>query len=366
MQMLMAALRVLVVGAGIAGLAVHRALAARGLATEVVERGARPPVTGSGLYLPANAVLALSNLGVTLAGRAAAIGRQEVRDHRGRLLVGYDVGLLWGDAGDCRAIARTDLHGILLAGAAVRFGAGVAEAGADGTVTFADGTRETYDVVVGADGIDSAIRRTAFPGRTPRFLGRVCWRFLTGAALPEGTWTVRLGRGGRSFLTVPLGDGRVHCYADIASSSPLPPVNDWRPEWADFADPVPELLDRAGAADFAALHEVGGDDWVRDHAVLIGDAAHACSPSMAQGVAMALEDALVLAELLTSTRSRDAVPAVLQAYRRRRAGRIAFVLARNRRRDRTRSLPAGLRNLVLRRAGRRLLRADHAGLHGSP
>jgi 2-polyprenyl-6-methoxyphenol hydroxylase-like FAD-dependent oxidoreductase len=111
--------------------------------------------------------------------------------------------------------------------------------------------------------------------------------------------------------------------------------------------------------------------------VLIGDAAHACSPSMAQGGAMALEDALVLAELLAdvsdvpdlpdaSAAAGDGVTAALAAFQARRADRVQWVLDQNHRRDKARNLPTPLRDLTLRLAGERLFKANHAPLHTLP
>ncbi|MGR3875688.1 FAD-dependent monooxygenase [Streptomyces graminifolii] len=80
------------------------------------------------------------------------------------------------------------------------------------------------------------------------------------------------------------------------------------------------LLEQADDAYFAPLHESENTTWTRPRAVLIGDAAHACYPSMAQGGAMALEDALVLADTLTA---EPDVATALAAYQARRTERVA-------------------------------------------
>ena len=159
-----------------------------------------------------------------------------------------------------------------------------------------------------------------------------------------------------------LGGDRVYCYAEAAGDEPVPPDGDWRELFADFTGPVPELLESGADAHFAPLAEIDGDDWIAGNVVLIGDAAHACSPSMAQGGAMALEDSLVLAELLAD----GPVGTALAGYRERRAARIAWVLAQNRRRDRARALPTPVRDLVLRTVGPRLITANHAPLLTMP
>lgn len=364
----MTPLRILIAGGGLAGLATKVALAARGIDADLAERDTTPRDGGTGLYLPANAVRALRDLGLgdELDRRSALVSRQEIRDHGGAPLTAFELSEIWGEVGECRAIRRSDLHALLsvAAGASgVRLGAAVTEARPDGTVSFSDGSEERYDVVVGADGIDSAVRRTAFPRTGRKFLDQICWRFLAPSSGDVGdTWVARLGNRGRTFLTVPVGDGQVYCFAAINSATPAAPTGDWRELFADFGPPVAGLLEHATDAYFAPLHEIEGADWVAGRVVLIGDAAHACSPSMAQGGAMALEDALVLADEL----ARGPVPEALDRYRSRRAERVAFVLDQNHRRDKARNLPGFVRKAVFRRAGLKIIKANHAGLLTRP
>jgi FAD-dependent urate hydroxylase len=97
--------------------------------------------------------------------------------------------------------------------------------------------------------------------------------------------------------------------------------------------------------------------------VLIGDAAHASSPNMAEGAAMAVEDALVLAELLDTA---GPVDLALDRYRQRRVGRVGWVQQQTHRRDRLRGLPAPVRDLAMRRAGERIWRANYRPLWDRP
>jgi 2-polyprenyl-6-methoxyphenol hydroxylase-like FAD-dependent oxidoreductase len=105
------------------------------------------------------------------------------------------------------------------------------------------------------------------------------------------------------------------------------------------------------------------DNWVQGRVVLIGDAAHATSPNMAEGASMALEDALVLTRMLATHGS----PADgLSAFSERRRARIRWVQQRTHRRDRIRTLPVPLRNLALRFAGRLVYRRDYRPLFEEP
>ena len=202
-------------------------------------------------------------------------------------------------------------------------------------VRFSDGSNGAYDLVVGADGVHSTIRSLALGGPAARDVGQASWRFVADGFPEIADWTVMLGRG-RAFLTVALGEGSVYCYADVNSSEATDAGGaEVRELFADFADPVPRLLQRADDAYFAPIEEVAPPAWTARRVVLIGDAAHASSPNMAQGAAMALEDALVLADLLATSQNIDAA---LTEYQRRRTDRITWVQEQTHRRDRTRNL----------------------------
>jgi len=141
-------LRVLVVGAGIAGLSTARALRCRGLVADVVERQPTLTHTGAGIFLPGNAARALRALGLesAVAERASLIAHQRLCDHRGRLLADIDMAGLWGDVGPCLALHRADLHEVLashgdpvptwMGRAVVR----ISEQDNTATVEFSDGT----------------------------------------------------------------------------------------------------------------------------------------------------------------------------------------------------------------------------------
>jgi FAD-dependent urate hydroxylase len=362
--------RILVVGAGIAGLAAARTLARAGFSAEVVEREPAWEETGTGIYLPGNAARALRALGLeqSVSERAVVIPRQRVSDHRGRLLVEVDLAELWDGVGPCLALPRADLHAVLLDGARdvpIRMGAdvrGLREQRGTLSVEFRDGTAGKYDLVIGADGIRSTVRRLAFgDDATARPVGQVGWRFVTACPPEITTWSVMLGHR-TAFLTIPMGNGRVYCYCDVVSSSGEEPEEDLGQLFSGFAEPVPELLDSVPERDVvhrSAIEEVALDSWLRGRVVLVGDAAHATSPNMAEGAAMALEDALVLAECLSRL---ETVPAALSAFEARRRPRTDWVRAQTHRRDRTRYLPTAVRNLVLRAFGRKIFRSNYRPL----
>jgi 2-polyprenyl-6-methoxyphenol hydroxylase-like FAD-dependent oxidoreductase len=362
--------RILVVGAGVAGLSTARALARAGFSVELVERQPEWNDAGSGIYLPGNAGRALRALGLEQAvlERAFAIPRQRVSDERGRLLAEIDVEALWAGVGPCLALERTELHSVLRDGASevpIRMGVeitGVSDEDGQAAVELGGARAGDYDLVVGADGIRSTVRGLAFgTDAAARPVGQVGWRFLTTCPPEITTWSLMLGHR-TAFLTIPVGNGRAYCYCDVLSSPEEQERQDLEDLFSSFAAPVPDLL--GSLPDRALVHrslieEVALDSWVRGRVVLVGDAAHATSPNMAEGAAMALEDALVLADCLGRF---EAIPEALAAFEARRRPRTDWVREQTHRRDRTRYLPAAVRNTVLRTLGGRIFRANYRPL----
>jgi len=373
-----AGLRTLVVGAGIAGLGAARALRQRGLAADVVEREPAWTHNGAGIYLPGNATRALRALGLESAvtERGSLVPYQRLCDHRGRLLADIDLAALWGDVGPCLALHRADLHEILASHGdpvPARMGLPVRRLSQQTetvTVEFGDATANSYDLVIGADGIHSTVRQLTIGTRAVRPVGQLSWRFITECPPEVTTWTVLLGRN-VSFLAVPIGRGQVYCYCDTPiEGTPALQGNDVKGRLAElltgFGAPVPAILDTLGAegaVHVAPIEEVTLNGWSRGSVLLVGDAAHATSPNMAEGAAMALEDGLVLAECLASGHGIAQTMAHFQARRR---PRTQWVLAQTHRRDRTRNLPPALRNLVLRRWGRNIFHANYRPLLDLP
>jgi FAD-dependent urate hydroxylase len=355
-------LRILVVGAGIAGLAVARGLRLAGFRPDVVEELPAGTVPGAGIYLPGNAMRALRALGLDapLRPAGARIERHVYHDTAGRELCALDVAALWAGVGESRALPRADLQRVLLsaAGGQVRYDTtvtGLDIADRTAKVEFADGSRAAYDLVVAADGRRSTVRRRAELGGPAAPTGRTVYRSVVTGGPAVAEWTALLGR--RSgFVVMPMGGGRLYCYADeTADAPPADPLARVRELFGDFGGPVPAVLEAMTKVQVARTDEVTADAWSRGPVVLVGDAAHAASPTLAQGAAMALEDAVVLGEVL---RRGAEVPAALAEYERRRRPRTGSVHARTREADRTRDVPPALRDPLLRRRGERIF-GDH-------
>ncbi len=370
-------MRILIVGGGIAGLSTARALGLRGLESEIVERDAAPRIAGAGVFLPGNGMAAMRRLGLedAVLARGAIIERRRLIDDRGRHLLDFDESTFWRSVAPSVALHRHDLHEILAHGASdipIRFGITVTSLVDDGAgsigVTFSDGAASVYDLVIGADGIHSGIRAMVFGGPRPSLVGQAGWRFVVDGHPDIAGWNGWLGRD-RGFLALAIGRGRVYCYADVRSGTATDPTAGDMTRLAAlftaFPEPVPGLFAQAPpAADvwFSPVEEVP-PTWSQGRVQLVGDAAHASSPNMAEGASLAMEDALVLAEVLASS---DDVGAALETFRARRSERVEWVQHTTHRRDRIRYLPPAFRIAMMRVAGQRTFRAHYRPLLEPP
>ena len=362
-------LRVLVVGAGIAGLAVARALRLAGFRPDVVEELPATTVPGAGIYLPGNASRALRKLGLDAPLRPLGdlIFRQVFLDARGRELFEMDVAAIWAGVGESRALSRADLQQVLLTGVGgeVRYDTAVRDLeifDRTAKVEFGDGSVAEYDLVIGADGRRSTIRAKAGLGGAAVPTGQIVYRSVVTGGPPLSDWTALLGRRS-SFVVMPMGGRKLYCYADeTAPDAPNPadPRAHLRELFGSFGGPVPAILAAVEKVQVARTDEVVLDEWSRGPVLLVGDAAHATAPTLAQGAAMSFEDAVVLGEELR--KAGDDVPAALQAFATRRRPRCAEVRDRTRERDRTRDVPPALRDPMLRRRGLRIFADQYRAL----
>jgi len=361
-------MKVLIVGAGIAGLALAKALERQGVVADLIEKQEGTPTLGASLYLPGNAARALRGVGVLdeVMRVANRVHRQEFYATSGRLLNTIYLSRFWGDDSPCLAIERNVLRALLEASlekARVRYGQHPAklEQQHDGVlVSFASGSSERYDLVVGCDGINSSVRQHIFPGSQPRYCGQVCWRVIVNNDVGFSDWHVMLGRG-TTLLGVGLPGSRLYLYADMVAPDPArvpeDPVATFQNDAGAFAK-CAALLSSEGVYR-SSLEEVTLAEWHRGRVLLIGDAAHAMGPSIAQGAAMALEDAHVLAEMLSKAGPSETL---LDTFVARRRPRVDWVQRQTRARDRLRYAPSVVRNTLVRFVTRRLHDRTYAPL----
>ena len=337
--------RVLVIGGGASGNAVTILLRRAGLTVDLVE--AKPDwnaTTGSGITLQGNALRVLRELGVWDRVRASGFPfvTLGITTPDGTVVhVAEDIRTGGDDLPATLGMQRPQLQQILIdavraSGATVRLGttAEALEQDADGvSVRFSDGTEGRYDLVIGADGLNSATRAAIGITDRPEPTGMAIWRIA--APRPEGLERSDLAYGGPAYIAgyTPTSENTIYAFVveacrDRASIDPDTYADEMRRLAQAYGGAWPEITKhitdprKVNYTWFDRLLVEGS--WHRGRVVLIGDAAHCCPPTMAQGAAMSLEDALVLAELLTGGRDWD--DELLQSYYERRIPRVRRVV----------------------------------------
>ncbi|MFD5887291.1 FAD-dependent monooxygenase [Streptomyces sp. NPDC060334] len=340
-------MKALVIGAGIGGLTCAVALRRVGVDVEVYERATELREAGSGLSVMSNAVTALAGLGIDLGldKRGQAVESFTIMDRRGRLIRDLpfkDACEQVGAPSFC--LGRADLQEALLTEVGdcpVHLGAAAAdfEIGDPGvTVRFKDGRSASGDVLIGADGFNSAVRRRLVGPEQPRdcdHLFRLGIVPFQHPCLTRGAVRHYWGRGQR-FGLIDIGHGRCYWWAAMSTApgSPGHVKDAVRQAFARWADEVRAVIEATPEADILTVPSRDRaflERWGDGPVTLLGDAAHPMLTTLAQGAGMAMEDAVVLARTLAEVTSDDPVRA-LRAYEELR-------------RDRTRAMVAGSRSM---------------------
>jgi salicylate hydroxylase len=318
-------MRIVVVGGGVGGLTVARSLLRAGFDVLVLEQAPRFGAVGAGLQLGPNATRILTRLG--LADELAEIG---ISPAAVRMLRWDDDSLLSNMrlAQDAKArfgapyyvVYRADLIDLLASGlpeGTVRFGAEVVDVstGDKPEVRLADGTVESADVVVGADGTHSMVRAATVGDVPARFARMIAYRSLIPWDEVPGSaeQVVRTWLGpGRHVTTYPVGRGCRYLSVSAVLPEPVRSAESWtasggigelRAQLAGWNSTVRELTEAINGTVYRwALYEREPLlHWSTSCTTLVGDACHPMLPFMAQGAAQAVEDAAALAACLCRT-----------------------------------------------------------------
>lgn len=361
---------VTILGAGVAGLAMARALALRGAKVTVLEQADAVREVGAGLQISPNGAVVLRALGLGAALDAASVRTEavELRDGPdGALVTRLEVGRLRPDQG-WHLLHRADLIGLLLDGAReagvdlrlLQKAKRVDLSGAAPVVETCTGAREEADLLIGADGLHSPTRLALNGAAEPFFTNQVAWRALIPCDPSEPRVAeVHMGPG-RHLVSYPLRGGTLRNIVAIEER------RRWTEEgWALRDDPMElRLAFRGFGPRVQGWLEQAEDVWLwglfrhpvarawyrtlpRGAAALIGDAAHPTLPFLAQGANMALEDVWTLADALV----RGDLPA-WQTARTLRTSRIVQAANRNARAYHLSGPLRGLAHLGLRIGGR--------------
>lgn len=350
-------MRVLVIGAGIGGLAVAKGLIDAGHDVAVFEHADALRDGGAAVTVWSNGTAALGQLGVTLEDVGRPLHSLKSITDTGRLLWEADLADVTERLGSPTIeTPRRLLTGKLAAALpahALHFGRrciAVTETPERVIVDFADGTSAEGDVLVGADGQRSVVRREVLGGSPARLTGWASWQGLTRSELPvaHGHQTVNIAGRVAHCGFIPAGNGLLHWWFDLPwreGDTPLS-LRDLRRMFAGWADPVRPLLAEVGPDDlgfFPHIRHVVPRVWGGARSTLLGDAVHAMPPAVAQAANQTLEDAWLLSHRLADV--EGAPEEALRSYEQERRSRVLKV-------SRTAAFTSAQRSTPLQRVGR--------------
>ncbi len=346
-------LRVLIIGAGIGGLTAGLALRRVGYEVEIFERTHQIRPAGAGISLWSNGVKVLNTLGLGkhLAALGGQMNRMEYRSHRDEILSQINLLPLIEKVGQRPyPIARTDLQALLFeAVGAERIHLGyncqrVEQDDHSITAWFEDGTQATGDLLIGADGIRSTLRQYVLEQAiSPRYAGYVNWNGLVEASddlCDRDNWVLYVGEGKRASM-MPVGHNRFYFFFGCPMSAgttvaPTDRTAELKQIFGGWPDPVQRLMVRLDRVTVNRLEICDLDPlerFVRGRVALLGDAAHATTPTLGQGGCQAIEDAEVLTRYLISTTL--SVTDALKRYEIARRERTAQITLKARKRTNT-------------------------------
>lgn len=351
-------LRVLIVGAGPAGLSVAHALKQNGIVPDILEREKKIRFDGAGVAIPANGTWALKKLNIDVFSQALKISNMHFTDESERMLVDEQIDRLHPEQQQFYAMTRSDLMEVLLSklidtsvpvytGTTVKkFSENIDEI----TVEWSNGKKNQYDLMIACDGIRSGVRQLTNPLETPVSLGLFSWRTII-HSFPELKHPIYMIGSDRLLLLYPLPNNQAYIYGHLLeSSAQFDETFAYDPECSD--SPFSHAQKQEVSALFfkvfsgfkgsavQAIQKVYDqkksfhmDYMEKSHSVrfkpnessrilFLGDAAHACGPMLQNGVAQAFEDAYVMSELVQTCYTSEQVPALTHAFEIRRKQRV--------------------------------------------
>jgi 2-polyprenyl-6-methoxyphenol hydroxylase-like FAD-dependent oxidoreductase len=338
--------KILIIGGGVGGMCAAIQCAKQGIAVDLVEQNPNWAPDGAGITISGPSLRALREIGVVdqvlkLGGFWRAV---DICNAQGELQMSVPVAPaqgadeLPGAAGIMRPVLADILgHATQDAGARVRLGLSFSAITQDAEgvdVVFTDGSKDRYDLVIGADGVNSAVRKLVLPDFAgPQFTGQGSWRAVVPRQRENST--IYMGRTTKAGMN-PI--SATECYLfvlDRRAGLDFIPPEQWPLKLAElleeFGGPIGELREglRAGTLKDARVlyrplagHMIAGP-WHRGRIVLLGDTVHATTPHLASGAGIAMEGAIVLAEELAR---RHYLEGALLAYAGRHYDRARLVV----------------------------------------
>jgi 2-polyprenyl-6-methoxyphenol hydroxylase-like FAD-dependent oxidoreductase len=302
-------MRILIIGAGIAGLSMALSLERVGIYAKIIEKNPQLNINGAGIALPMNAVSSLSYLGLndTIMEHAKQVHKITYALPDGEVL---STGSLLESPLNHYPFVALDRKSLITLlsnsiSSKIEFGKYLTELSfADksqeiASVKFNDGESSTFDLVIGADGINSTTRMTITGKDEREDLGIAMWRFISNFKQEEPIYYF----GKRSvFMIYPISSTQVYCYAHVADpiKNSVVKKDHLSALFGEYPALVNWLIRSAQQKDiiFGRMKGLSQPSFNYKNIVFIGDAAHACSPMLQQGAACAFEDAITLTRMI--------------------------------------------------------------------
>lgn len=358
-------MKTIIIGGGIAGLTTAIALERLGFDTHVYEAQPELSVAGAGIWMATNAMQVFERLGLAeeIKRRGMPLDKIEIADYKLKPIQTTSQLLFVEQYGySVTSILRGRLRDTLVKhyGKPVYTGKcldRVLDNEKSVKAFFTDGSHVVGEILIGADGIHSAVRKQLVPNSQIRYSGQTCWRGIADISLEapyERACVETWGKKYRFGLSV-ISDKEVYWFA--VAKAPRGGKDDpslikekLQDMYADFSEPIPSILSATPSAriirnDITDLQPIG--DWFKGRVCLIGDAAHATTPNMGQGGGQAVEDAWFLSRILKAEKDyRIAFP----QFQKKRQKKVAKVVKTSWQIGKVAHLSfgQGLRNFLLR------------------
>jgi len=356
-------MKILIVGAGIAGAAMYHRLKDGHHNIDIIEKSNEDASQGGGICLPAHAIAGFEKLGFKEKILARAHHVNEIRFETSSRQLLSKASLLAPplNVQPFVAMERGDLLDILLSEIKHHITyeqsiTHIVSTENSNKVTFSDGKTTTYDLVIGADGINSQVRHCVFDSPELLDLNVTNWRFCIDSPNHNMQPSYLLGNNDL-FMFYPISNNRLYCYAQISDVDKAHYKVDAKEIIGKlFSEYCPQVSHAIAQADHVIkgqLKSVVSREVYHNHVVLIGDALHGCPPSLQQGVSMAIEDVLTLGEAIEKT---DSIHHILHQFKTQRLEHINWVMEQSNKAIKLAEIgktPLGrlVRNVILRITG---------------